>query len=243
MRLCVGLIRFALERAAPLCRREKKTLFSGMQLQLSQLAPVPIREKISSRSSDVWLKELSISPGERIFIQAPSGTGKTTFIHMLYGLRYDFDGDISWNGKKLSQAQREDWAVFRQKELSVIFQDLRLFPDLTAWENLEIKRNLTNTVSEEEMGRWLERLGLKDKTNALGQTLSYGEQQRVAIIRALLQPFQWLLMDEPFSHLDKANTAKAAALIAEVVDRNKAGFIFVDLDENDYFPYTKTMML
>ncbi|PZF73347.1 ATP-binding cassette domain-containing protein [Taibaiella soli] len=214
-----------------------------MQLQLSQLVPIPIREKISNRQSDVWLKELSISRGERIFIQAPSGTGKTTFIHMLYGLRYDFDGRISWNGKPLSAAQREDWAEIRQKELSVVFQDLRLFSDLSAWENLEIKRNLTNTVTEDEMAQWLERLGLKDKRNSLGQTLSYGEQQRVAIIRALLQPFQWLLMDEPFSHLDKANTAKAAALIQEVADRNNAGFILVDLDENDYFPYTKTMML
>lgn len=214
-----------------------------MQLQLSQLAPIPIREKISSRPSDVWLNELTIARGERIFIQAPSGTGKTTFIHMLYGLRNDFEGKISWNGKSLLPVQREDWSAFRQNELSVIFQDLRLFPDLTAWENLEIKRSLTNTVTEEEMAQWLERLGLKDKRKALGQTLSYGEQQRVAIIRALLQPFQWLLMDEPFSHLDKRNTVIAAALIQEIADRNKAGFILVDLDENEYFPYTKTMML
>lgn len=214
-----------------------------MQLQLSQLAPIPIREKISSRPSDVWLNELTIAGGERIFIQAPSGTGKTTFIHMLYGLRNDFEGKISWSGKSLLPAQREDWSAFRQNELSVIFQDLRLFPDLTAWENLEIKRNLTNTVTEEEMAQWLERLGLKDKRKALGQTLSYGEQQRVAIIRALLQPFQWLLMDEPFSHLDMRNTVIAAALIQEIADRNKAGFILVDLDENEYFPYTKTMML
>jgi len=214
-----------------------------MQLQLSQLAPIPILEKISSRQSDIWLRELSLSRGARIFIQAPSGTGKTTFIHMLYGLRNDFNGGISWGGKPYASVQREDWAAFRQKELSVIFQDLRLFPDLTAWENLEIKRSLTNTIAEEEMAEWLERLGLKDKRKALGKTLSYGEQQRVAIIRALLQPFQWLLMDEPFSHLDKANTTIAAALIQEITDRNNAGFILVDLDENNYFPYTKTMML
>lgn len=86
-------------------------------------------------------------------------------------------------------------------------------------------------------------LGIKEKKNSLGRTLSYGEQQRVAIIRALLQPFDWLLMDEPFSHLDHINTDKARSLIAEVVAQHKAGMILADLDENEYFNYTKTIVL
>ncbi len=137
----------------------------------------------------------------------------------------------------------EQLSQVRSSYLSVIFQDMRLFPELTAWENLEIKRQLTNTVSEQEAESWLERLGMKEKKNSLAATLSYGEQQRVAIIRSLLQPFSWLLMDEPFSHLDKVNTGKAIALITDVAKQHNAGMIVAELDENNYFPYTQTILL
>jgi putative ABC transport system ATP-binding protein len=120
---------------------------------------------------------------------------------------------------------------------------MRLFPELTAWENIEVKRRLTNTVTTEQATEWLDRLGLHDKKNSLANTMSYGEQQRVSIVRALLQPFDWLLMDEPFSHLDHANTDKAIALISEVVQQHKAGMILADLDENNFFPYTQTIIL
>jgi len=69
------------------------------------------------------------------------------------------------------------------------------------------------------------------------RTLSYGERQRIAIIRALVQPFQWLLMDEPFSHLDEENTRRAAALIAETCKTQQAGFVLTDLDDDQHFDY------
>lgn len=176
-------------------------------------------------------------------MQAPSGTGKTTLVHILYGLRTDFEGMVYWDAYKLPGAGVEDLSKLRAMYVSVIFQDLRLFPELTAWENLEIKRQLTGTVSEADMENWMARLDIKDKRDSLARTLSYGEQQRVAIIRALLQPFEWLLMDEPFSHLDQANIEKAAALINEVVQHNGAGMIMADLDDNDHFPYTRKIWL
>ena len=214
-----------------------------MNLRLQQLLPTPLRERMLARTSDVWMQEREWQQGEHLFIQAPSGTGKTTLVHMLYGMREDYEGSILWNGQPIKKQNTVQRAAARATDISVIFQDLRLFPELTAWENLNIKRLLTNTVTEEEMGNWMARLGVADKKNSLGKTLSYGEQQRMAIIRALLQPFKWLLMDEPFSHLDKENTAKAAALIAEVVARNNAGFLLADLDENTFFPYTQTLHL
>ena len=116
-------------------------------------------------------------------------------------------------------------------------------PELTAWENLEIKRSLTNTVHVEEVMSWMSRLGIAGKIDSLAKTLSYGEQQRLSIIRALLQPFHWLLMDEPFSHLDEANKVVAASLIDEVVNRNEASFLMADLDDNDYLPYTQKLIL
>lgn len=214
-----------------------------MQLSLQGVIPIPLREKVNSYRSGIWKNDLSFKKGEYIFIQAPSGTGKTTLIHILYGLRKDYEGTVKWNDATLNSTDNETLAGLRANNISVIFQDMRLFPELTAWENLEIKRSLTNTVTEQQVAEWLERLGLKDKKNSLGSTLSYGEQQRVAIIRALLQPFDWLLMDEPFSHLDHANINKAIALISEVVKKNNAGMILADLDENQYFAYTQKIIL
>lgn len=214
-----------------------------MQLHLQHIVPVPLAERVNSYTSGIWKQDIVLQAGERVFVQAPSGTGKTTLIHILYGIRKDLNGAVSWDGQNVATINAEALAALRAQHISVVFQDMRLFPELSAWDNLEIKRLLTNTVNAEEVIIWLERLGLKDKKNALAKTLSYGEQQRVAIIRALLQPFNWLLLDEPFSHLDKANREKAIALITEVVQRNNAGMLLAELDENNYFPYTKKIVL
>ena len=134
-------------------------------------------------------------------------------------------------------------AHLRAGYLSIVFQDLRLFPELTLWENLELKRRLMGTVSPERSEEMLRRLGIYHKKEALAGTLSYGEQQRAAIVRALLQPFDWLLMDEPFSHLDHENTQRAIHLIREVVEVNRAGFILVDLEGISHFLYHKKCYL
>ena len=214
-----------------------------MRLQLSNVLPIPLRDKPSVQHSDVWLKELTFTKSEYISILAPSGTGKTTLMHALYGLRKDVIGSIKWDEQEILHVDDEALAALRAEHISIIFQDLRLFPGLTAWENIIIKHALTLSIQEEEITQWMKRLGIADKKNALAATLSYGEQQRVAIIRALVQPFDFLLMDEPFSHLDKQNKEIAAALILEQVQRNKAGLLIADLDENTYFPYHKTQKL
>ena len=214
-----------------------------MNLSLQGVIPVPLREKVSVAKSGMWNSSVSFNKGEYVFVQAPSGTGKTTLIHILYGLRNDYTGEVIWQNKPLSATDDETLASLRAKNISVIFQDMRLFPELTAWENIDIKRRLTNTVSDAQALEWLNRLGLEAKKSAVARTLSYGEQQRVAIVRALVQPFEWLLMDEPFSHLDHANTQKAISLIMEVVKTHNAGILLADLDENNYFPYTQTVLL
>lgn len=205
--------------------------------------PVPLRDRMEGRKSGIWLNALVLQGNEYVFVKAPSGTGKTTLIHMLYGIRTDYEGAIQWDGKLLQQMNADALAELRINKVSVIFQDMRLFPELTAWENLEIKRQLTDTVDEATVRGWMQRLGIANKSGSRAATLSYGEQQRVAIIRALLQPFEWLLMDEPFSHLDNDNKAKAAQLIAEVVQQRNAALLLADLDDNKYFAYTQTIDL
>lgn len=212
-----------------------------MNLRLQNVLPLPLTA--GSRASAVWRQTVSFNKAEKIFVRAPSGTGKTTLIHSLYGLRRDYTGSIFWEGAEAQKLNAAAWAVLRSKNVSVIFQDMRLMPQLTAWENLEIKRTLTNTISAAEAESWMAQLGIAGKMQSSAGTLSYGEQQRLSIVRALLQPFSWLLMDEPFSHLDDANKEKAAVLIKEVVNRNGASLLLADLDDNDYFSYTQKLLL
>ena len=214
-----------------------------MVLKTEQIIPAPLREKLSSRKSEIWLKDLSFSSENYYSIQAASGTGKTTLMHCLYGIRKDYKGTISWDGKNLTEFNSEELSVLRSHKVAIIFQDMRLFPEFSAWENLQLKRTLSNTVEEKEMEEWCKRLGIGDKKNALAKTMSYGEQQRLAIIRSLVQPFSFLLMDEPFSHLDKNNSDLAASLILEIVQRQNAGLLLADLDENSFFPYHQTLLL
>ncbi len=211
---------------------------------LQELVPIPLKETFRIRKSDVWLSNVLLHKGEWIKIKAPSGTGKTTLIHTLYKLRNDYEGNLMWNNANLKQVQGDALAQLRQYEVSIIFQDLRLFPHLTARENIELNRVLQKPFYEaDKIDDMAERVGITHILQQKADLCSYGEQQRIAIIRALVQPFSWLLMDEPFSHLDIENTAKAAALIEEECKKRNAGFILTDLDEDNHFTYTKQLDL
>lgn len=215
-----------------------------MQLELKQIVPIPLKDKFSKRGSDIWNNNLQFSKEEWIKIKAPSGTGKTTFIHIVYKLRHDYEGTVLWSNNELTKITGDDLAQLRQKNISVIFQDLRLFTNLTARENIELKRVMQTPVYEKSMiDVMAERLSVSHILDQRAGLCSYGEQQRIAIIRALMQPFDWLIMDEPFSHLDQENIAKASALIAEECSKRKAGFLLTDLDEDNHFNYTRVLNL
>ncbi|WP_217605284.1 ATP-binding cassette domain-containing protein [Chitinophaga sp. GbtcB8] len=210
-----------------------------MQIQLSHLVPLPLRDKLLQRASDIWNKDVTFSPGSFVKIKAPSGTGKTTLVHYLYHIRYDYAGKVMVNGKPWQDYNKSALAAIRQQQVSIIFQDLRLFDQLTAWENIELKRVMgpAPACTAEQVQEMAARLQVTHVLQQSARTLSYGERQRIAIIRALVQPFKWLLMDEPFSHLDEENTRRAAALIAETCKTQQAGFVLTDLDDDVHFNY------
>lgn len=215
-----------------------------MNIRLHKVIPIPLRDKLSLRTSDIWNNDTMFLEGERVKIKAPSGTGKTTLVHTIYKLRGDYTGELFYDGIDIKHIPTDTISNYRQQKLSVIFQDMRLFANLTARENIELKRVMHTPIYEASViDEMAARLGITHILPQTAATCSYGEQQRVAIIRSLMQPFEWLIMDEPFSHLDEANTAKAAALIQEECEKRKAGFILTDLDEDDNFTYTRKLTL
>lgn len=213
-----------------------------MQLELKQILPTYFEAERATRS-EIWGKSLQFKKGEYIKIVAPSGSGKTSLIHFLYGMRNDFNGSIQYDDKDISTFTREELASIRSNRLSIVLQDLRLFPEQTVLENINIKRLLNPFHKEEKIAEMVERLGIGSKLNSLCRTCSYGEQQRVAIIRSLMQPFDFLLLDEPFSHLDTANSQKAMELMLEEAKTRGAAIIFADLERIDYFPFERIFHL
>ena len=213
-----------------------------MQINLQGIIPDHIEiEKING--SQVWGKNLAITKGEHLHIVAPSGRGKTSLIHFIYGLRKDFTGSISYDDTDIKKLSTESFSSFRQNRISIIFQDLRFFEDLTARENLEIKRMLNPYHQSGAIDEMSKRLGVEKKLSQQLKTCSYGEQQRMAIIRSLMQPFDFLLLDEPYSHLDEANRKKAMELIYEECEKRNAAMIFADLKPLDFLKGEKALLL
>lgn len=209
---------------------------------LEQLAPEYL-EKEKLDCSEVWNKTFGIEKGEHLQIVAPSGSGKTSLVHILYGLRTDFRGNVVCNGKPLKSFNTNELSDWRKDNISIVFQDLRLFPEHSAAKNIEVKRLLSPFHATSKVTEMAKRLGIAEKLLQSAQTCSYGEQQRIAIIRALQQPFDFLLLDEPFSHLDDKNAEKALDLILEESTLRNAAVILVDLQNVPSFKSHRTLQL
>ena len=131
--------------------------------------------------SDVWGCDLSFEKGKAYLIKAASGRGKSSLCSYLYGLRNDYDGVISFDGRSVTEISAKQWDGIRQNTLGVLFQDLRLFGDLNAVENIMIKASLTDYCDEKKAVAMLSELGLADRLDRPVRLLSFGQQQRVAV--------------------------------------------------------------
>lgn len=213
-----------------------------MEMTLQNVLPNYFPEK-NDNLSQIWKQTISFKKGEYVHIFAPSGSGKTSLIHFIYGLRKDYSGQIFLDGKEVKTLTAEEFAAIRQNKLSIVFQDLRLFDELSVKENIDIKRRLSPYHSEDKIEEMVNRLGIGAKLHQQAGKCSYGEQQRVAIIRALMQPFEFLLLDEPFSHLDERNEILALQLIEEECLQRQASIVFADLKSTQVFHSERLMKL
>lgn len=199
----------------------------------SYVIPTPIQEILPPEA--IWNHDIQFVPGQTYQIIAPSGRGKSTLIGLLAGLRGDYSGQIHINNRNIQQFNTQDWSNWRASGASFVFQDLRLFPNLTALQNIQLAQNIAQNIEQpiatiNAIEQWADQLQIKHKLMQPCGELSFGQQQRMAILRALAKPFQWLMLDEPFSHLDPQNTQLAWQLILEIAQQRKAGIIITSLN-------------
>ena len=199
-----------------------------MKISFDKVIPKPL-ENESFAANSVWNSSFELNAGSSYLLNASSGKGKSTFSNIIYGLRHDFTGKLRFDENDTTTINISKWAEIRSTEISMVFQNLDLFPNLTAFENIQIKNELTHRKTKSEIEHMLEILGIKAQKDKKVSHLSMGQKQRVAIIRSLCQPFKWLLLDEPFSHLDQNNIQLAMTLISKEVQNNEAGMILTSL--------------
>lgn len=204
-----------------------------MTIRFEKMIPLPMLEQDTS-GSEVWEADsLLLEQGKSYVVEAPSGRGKTSLLSVIYGLRTDYRGVVTLNDRDLTTLSLKEWSSIRKRNLSFIFQGLELFDELTALENIRLKNELTSYHSHERILEMARMLGIEPFLKRKAGILSFGQQQRVAIIRALCQPFDFLLADECFSHMDRENSLTAYQLIRQECEARQAGMILTSLNKAD----------
>jgi len=158
----------------------------------------------------------SVEAGGWIAIMGPSGSGKTTLINILGGLDSPTSGRAIVDGTDLARLDEAGLTRFRAEKIGFIFQQFHLVPYLTALENVMLAQYFHSATDEREARTELERVGLSDRIDHLPGELSGGEQQRVAVARALINQPKLILADEPTGNLDEANEQIVLGLLGEL---------------------------
>ena len=196
---------------------------NGMNsIHLQQTLPQVFADR-NSVTSDVWHQDLIFRKGEMYLIEAASG--------------------INFDETNIKAYSVKQWVDLRKHSLSMLFQDLRIFTELTAIENVQLKNNLTGHKKKKEILSLFEKLGISDKLNVKAGKLSFGQQQRVAFIRAFCQPFDFLFLDEPISHLDDENSRIMGEIIIDEAGKQDAGVIATSIGKHIELPYKKVLQL
>lgn len=194
-------------------------------------------------SSDIWNTDAVFEKGQLYLVEADSGKGKSTFCSYLLGYRRDYEGLIKFDDKPVNTFKVADWSEVRNREISCLYQELRLFPELTAYENVEIKNKLTGFKTRQQILEWFDMLGISDKIDAKAGHMSFGQQQRVAMMRALVQPFDFILADEPVSHLDDNNSRIMGEIMMREAEAQGAGVIVTSIGKHIDLKYEKIFRL
>ncbi|MBC2602002.1 ATP-binding cassette domain-containing protein [Puniceicoccus vermicola] len=195
-----------------------------MRIQLQRVEPDYLA-KSTLESSDVWGKQIQIEAPDGVILWGPSGQGKSTFFRILFGLERRYRGDLVIDGLPPSERPHRVWPEVRAERLAFVAQHFHLFEEKTGRENLEYLPRRAPGVKEEDLNQWADYLGIAAILDRPPSTWSQGQQQRFCILRALASPFEFILLDEPVSHLDPDSAERSLKLIRTVCSERKAGWI------------------
>jgi lipoprotein-releasing system ATP-binding protein len=179
--------------------------------------------------------DLSVEPGEAVAIVGKSGVGKSTLLHVLGTLDHPNGGHVLFDGVDLFQLREREQALFRNREVGFIFQFHHLLPDFTALENVMMPALIQGANRSEAEARAravLERVGLGERVTHKPGELSGGEQQRVAVARAVAQSPRVILADEPTGNLDPVTGAEVHALLMELNREHAMTMVIVTHNED-----------
>ena len=181
-------------------------------------------------ANDIILSKLnfSIDNGSHLIVSGPSGSGKSTLINLMSGLLRPTSGYISFEGKDYSKLTEKDIDEIRSKNFGLIFQRLHLVKHLTVEQNILLGFNKLKSPNIIEL---IEEIGLTSKRKQLAKNLSFGESQRVAIARGVINNPKIIFADEPTSSLDDTNTKKVLELISTQAKKNKSSIVISSHDE------------
>ena len=167
------------------------------KIQLHSVLPQVFAQR-EDLHSEIWKQDVTFEKGHLYLVEAESGSGKSTFCSYVLGYRHDYSGSVMFDNDVTANYKVSDWVEMRKRHISHLFQELRLFPELTAMENVE----------------------------------SFGQQQRVAMMRALCQPFDFILADEPISHLDDNNSRIMGEIMMKEAKEQGAGVIVTSIGKH-----------
>ena len=177
---------------------------------------------------------LSVEKGEFVAIVGASGSGKSTLLHLLGGVDRPTSGKVYINGTDIFAMNDDELAIFRRRQVGIIYQFYNLIPILNVEENMAIPMELDGRkVEKAQMDDMLLRLGLTERRTHLPNELSGGEQQRVGIVRALATKPDIILMDEPFSALDPLSRRSLQDLVLELHADLHTTILFVTHDMSE----------
>jgi len=169
--------------------------------------------------------DLSVDAGEFVAVMGPSGSGKSTLLHTIGGLEPASRGEIWLDGRRVDGLSQAQWAVLRRRSIGFVFQTFNLVSTMTVADNVELAALLggaTRREARERREELLAELNLSAKAGAAPTRLSGGEQQRVAVARALASRPRLLLADEPTGNLDSSNSADVLRLLGRFHHRGQA---------------------
>ena len=176
---------------------------------------------------------LSIKKGEFIAIVGPSGSGKSTLLHLLGGVDKPTSGNVFINDINIYDLKEKDLAIFRRRNVGLIYQFYNLIPVLTVKENILLPAELDNRkIDKEYLEDLLKTLDLKERENHLPSELSGGQQQRTSIGRALINRPSIVLADEPTGNLDSKNSKEIVELLKVSVKKYNQTLIMITHDTN-----------